>query len=186
MIMDQQRPSQGLGIEEMVRFLTQDDAASRRHRAERACEMMALLPVSEDGFLLRGGEETVRALVEVRLTYVNGLFLATVLTAIALIERQIAGLLYGAGLESAKRMSLEDLLKRAERNGWLRTIGRDEMDRFREVRNSYAHFREPGHGTSGMRRALNADKTVDVLIREDARIALKILGLFLAQQHSSL
>ena len=148
--------------------------------------MMALFPLSKDGFLLRGGEETMSAFVEVRLAYVNGLFLATVLTAIALIERQIAGLLYRAGLEAAKRMSLEDLLKRAEQNGWLRAISRDEMDRFREVRNSYAHFREPGHGTSGMCLALNADTTIDAVMREDARIALKILGLFLAQRHSSL
>src|SRR6202030_2530235 len=54
---------------------------------------------------------------EARLAYVVGLFLF--LTDFALLEVQIEGLLYAAGLERAKRMSIEDLIRRANEDGYI-------------------------------------------------------------------
>jgi hypothetical protein len=70
------------------------------------------------GLITFGGVETMTALVEARLAYVNGLYLCTVLSTLAVTERHFAGMLYAKGLESAKRMSFEDLLKCAKKDGF--------------------------------------------------------------------
>jgi hypothetical protein len=99
-------------------WLREDDRKSRPFRAARVREAIELFPIPEDGLITFGGSETMTALVEARLAYVNGLYLCTVLSALAVLERHIAGVLYAAGLESAKRMSFEDLLKRAKKDGF--------------------------------------------------------------------
>jgi hypothetical protein len=76
------------------------------------------------------------------LAYVNGLYFCTILSALAVLERHFAGMLYAKGLESAKRMSFEDLLKRAKKDGILKPEEESDFDEFRHLRNAYAHFRE--------------------------------------------
>src|SRR5580704_2347053 len=104
MIKTRTRAEGARGLIDLDEWLREDDAKSRPFRAERAREMMAACPIAETGVMTSGGEETMTAFFEARLAYVNGLYLCTVLSALAVLERHFTALLYGAGLESAKRM----------------------------------------------------------------------------------
>jgi HEPN domain-containing protein len=162
-------------------WLRKDDRKSRPFRAARVREAIELFPIPEEGLITFGGSDTMTALVEARLAYVNGLYLCTVLSALGVLERHIAGVLYAAGLESAKRMSFEDLLKRAKKDGVLKPEEESDFDQFRHLRNAYAHFREPSHKFSSLRRSIKDDLPFEDLLRRDAQTALALLGRYFGQ-----
>jgi hypothetical protein len=157
-------------------WLQEDDRKSRPFRAERAREANELFPVPEEGLITFGGSETMTALVEARLAYVNGLYLCTILSALTVLERHVAGMLYAKGLESAKRMSLEHLLKRAKEEGFFNPEEEADIEQFRHLRNAYAHFREPSHERSSLRRSIKDDIPFEDLLYRDAQTALGLLG----------
>src|SRR5262245_6462738 len=107
---------EAVNLEEWFR---EDDAKSRPFRAERAREMMATCPIDEAGVTTSGGEDTMTTFLEARLAYVNGLYLCTVLSALAALERHFTARAYAAGVDAAKRMSFENVLKRALQDGTL-------------------------------------------------------------------
>jgi hypothetical protein len=110
------RPGKRAKMDE-EQWLQEDDRKSRPFRAARLREVIELFPIPEGGLITFGGSETMTALVEARLAYVNGLYLCTVLSTLTVLERHFAGMLYAKGLESAKRMKFEELLKRAKEAG---------------------------------------------------------------------
>jgi hypothetical protein len=165
-------------MDEEENWLKGDDRKTRSLRAARMREAMELFPIPEDSLMTFGGLETMTALIETRLAYVNGLHFCTILSAISVLERQIAGMLYAKGLESAKRMSFEDLLKRANDDGLLRPGERSDFEEFRHLRNAYAHFREPLHELSSVRRSVKHDLPFDDLLQRDAQTALAFLGRY--------
>jgi hypothetical protein len=160
-------------VVDLEEWLRGDDAKSRPFRAQRAREMMAACPIDEAGVVTSGGEDTMTAFFEARLAYVNGLYLCTVLSTLAVLERHLAAILYGAGLESAKRMSFEDVLKRGLKDGMLTPEQEADFSELRLLRNSYAHFREPGHSAE---RSLREGVPMADLLKQDALKALEILG----------
>jgi hypothetical protein len=120
-------------MDEEEQWLQSDDCKSRPFRAARVREAIELFPIPQDGLITFGGLETMTALVEVRLAYVNGLYFCTILSALAVLERHFAGMLYAKGLESAKRMNFEDLLKRAKKDGILKPEEESDFDEFRHL-----------------------------------------------------
>jgi hypothetical protein len=163
-------------------WLQEDDRESRPFRAERVREVNELFPIPEGGLITFGGLETMTALVEARLAYVNGLYLCTVLSTLAVTERHFAGMLYAKGLESAKRMSFEDLLKCAKKDGFFNPEEESDLEQFRHLRNAYAHFREPLHKLSSVRRSIKDDLPCEDLLHRDAQAALRLLGRHFAQR----
>jgi hypothetical protein len=89
---------QAVCVKALEQWLQEDDRKSRPFRAERVREV----PNTRRGSDYVGGPETMSALVEARLAYVNGLYLCTILSTLAVLERHFAGMLYAKGLESAK------------------------------------------------------------------------------------
>ena len=160
-------------VVDLEEWLREDDAKSRPFRAQRAREMMAACPIDEAGVMVSGGEDTMTAFVEARLAYVNGLYLCTVLSALAVLERHFTARLYGAGLESAKRMSFEDVLKRGLKDGMLTPEQEADFRELRLLRNSYAHLQEPGHSAE---RSPREGVPMADLLKQDALKALEILG----------
>jgi hypothetical protein len=160
-------------VVDLEKWLRADDAKSRPFRAERAREMMAACPIDEAGVMVSGGDETMTAFFEARLAYVNGLYLCTVLSALAVLERHFTARLYAAGLESAKRMSFDNVLRHALQAGGLTAQQAADFDELRLLRNAYAHFREPGHSAQ---RALREGVPMGDLLKQDALKALEILG----------
>ena len=168
-------------MDEEEQWLQEDDCKSRPFRAVRVREAIELFPIPEGGLITFGGFETMTALVEARLAYVNGLYFCTILSALAVLEHHFAGILYATGLESAKRMNFEDLLKRAKKDGLLKPEEESDFDEFRHLRNAYAHFREPSHELSSLRRSIKHDQPFDDLLQRDAQTALALLGRHFGQ-----
>jgi len=75
-------------------------------------------------------------------------------------------------------MNFDDLLNRAEKAGILTSAEGSDFDGFRLLRNAYAHFREPVHEFSGLRRSIRHDQPFDELLRQDAKKALSLLGRY--------
>jgi hypothetical protein len=117
-----------------------------------------------------------------RLAYVNGLYICTILSALVVLERHFAGILYAKGLESAKRMNFEDLLKRAKKVGILKPEEESDFDQLRHLRNAYAHFREPSHERSSLRRSIKHDRPFDDQLQRDAQTALELIGRHFGQR----
>ena len=168
-------------MDEEEQWLQEDDCKSRPFRAVRVREAIELFPIPEGGLITFGGFETMTALVEARLAYVNGLYFCTILSALAVLEHHFAGILYATGLELAKRMNFEDLLKRAKKDGLLKPEEESDFDEFRHLRNAYAHFREPSHELFSLRRSIKHDQPFDDLLQRDAQTALALLGRHFGQ-----
>jgi hypothetical protein len=168
-------------MDDAEKCLCEDDKRSRASRAERLQELENLFPLTGEGLITFGGMETMTALVEARLAYLNGLYLCTVLAALAVLERHFAGMLYAEGLGSAKRMSFDDLLKRTERESLISSEDKPVFDQFRQLRNAYAHFREPSHELSSLRRSIKEDLPFEDLLRKDAQTATGLLGKYFSR-----
>jgi hypothetical protein len=162
---------------ELQDWLEQDEAASRSHRAERLSKLVALLPEEEMVFF--GGLASAQTYIEIRLAYIHGLYLSTVLLALACIEQELAGALHIRGMESAANARLEKLLKDGLTTGVITTHEFQTFDHLREVRNSYTHFRPPTHRTAWARRAMATDTPIDDILEADAAGALSALSSFL-------
>lgn len=164
-------------IAELQGWLEQDEAASRPYRAERLAKLLAVIPEEEMVFF--GGLSSAQAYTEIRLAYIHGLYLSTVLLALTCIEQELAGALHIQGMESAANARLEKLLKEGLTKGTITTEEFQTFDHLREVRNSYTHFRSPTHRTAWTRRAIVTDTPIDDVLEADATGALSALGSFL-------
>ena len=172
-------------LTELITWLETDEAASRESRARRLSHLLEAIQVPEDGLFLQG-ENSLQAFEEVRLAYIHGLYLATVLLSLTFIEREVAGRLYAAGWEKAKKAKLEDLLLKAHECNLVSDRDRETLQKLRDIRNSYAHFRPPDDGSSTTRRTVAQNLTANEVFLKDAEQAIKVLGRFLANQPSSL
>jgi hypothetical protein len=162
----------------LLEFLERDDANSRSARATRVRELLELFPIPENGMLLFGGELVHRGIVEARLAYVSGLYFSCILTSLGVMGQYIAAFLYARGDDSARRMTSEKLFENAETIGLILPNERTEFDRFRKLRNSYAHFREISHPENLMRRAIRAESDCEEILQNDAKEALRLLGAY--------
>ena len=169
-------------IAELQDWLEQDEAVSRSHRAERLSKLLAVLPDEEMVFF--GGLASAQAYIEIRLAYIHGLYLSTVLLALACIEQELAGALHTRGMDSAAHARLENLLKESLTTGIITSVEFKTFNRLREVRNSYTHFRPPTHRTAWARRAMATDVPVDDILEADAVGALSALGSFIDRSAS--
>ena len=100
--------------------------------------------------------------------FVYGQFLATTVLGLAYIEITLAALFYGAGRNDLKRAELAVLLREALSYGLVNRTEFRALERARNRRNSYAHFREPGHRDGIERRSINEDELPYGVIEKDA------------------
>lgn len=87
--------------------------------------MLDVLP--DEGMIFFGGMSSAQTYTELRLAYIHGLCIATVLLALACIEQDLAGRLHMAGTDSAAKARLETLLKEGLARG---TITAEEFGTF--------------------------------------------------------
>lgn len=161
-----------------------DEKASRERRATRLSHLLQMLPDIPQGTFFCGGEVGLKMFDEVRLSYIHGLDLATVLLTLSFVEREIAGRLYGEGWNPAPSARLDSLLSKANE---CRLLSKEELTTFqnlRHVRNAYVHFRTPLHRTSFERRAVDENELPHDILENDARKAIEALGSFILRQCS--
>lgn len=167
-------------IPELAEWLEQDEAKSRLHRAHRLQRLLQATEGHEGGIGFAGGLESAQVYHELRLAYLNGLYLSAVLLGLACIERELAGKLYVMGCSDA-RAKLETLIAQALERQIISEAEAKAFNRLRSVRNAYAHFREPLHATTWTGRALTADSSHDDVLAEDATLAIDSVGTLLSR-----
>lgn len=170
-----------MDIEELITWLTTDEAASRERRAFRLSHLLDVVQLPENGICLQG-ETSLQAFEEARLAYVHGLYLATVLLSLTCIEWEIAGRLYAAGWEEAKEARFKDLLLEARKKGMISDQELNAFHRLRRVRNSQSHFQPPGASSSMLKRTLDQNMLTNEVFKKDAERAIKALGRFFKER----
>ena len=166
-----------MDIEELITWLEDDEAVSRESRAFRLRHLLDVVQPPEDGIWFQG-ETSLQAFEEARLAYIHGLYLATVLLSLTCVEREIAGRLYAAGWEEAKKARLKDLLSKAHREGMISVRELNTLHHLRRIRNSQTHFHPPGASSSMSRRTVDQNMLPNEVFKKDAEQAIKTLGKF--------
>ena len=166
-----------MDIEELITWLEDDEATSRESRAIRLRHLLGVVQPPEDGIWFQG-KTSLQAFEEVRLAYIHGLYLATVLLSLTCIEREIAGRLYAAGWEEAKEARLKDLLSKARKQEMISDQELNTLHRLRRIRNSRTHFHPPGASSSMSSRMVKQNMLANEVFKKDAERAIEALGRF--------
>ena len=156
-------------------------AASRPYRVARMREMLTAFAPLEAGFGFHG-LASAQMFAELRLAYMHGLYLSTVLLVLGCLEHELAGALYAAGWDKAASARLEALVAESERRGFITVAEAAAFNRLRATRNAHAHFRAPGSRSTLMRRMVDDDQEPHALLQSDARLAIGVLGSYLARR----
>ena len=122
---------------------------------------------------------------EARYCFVYGQFLATILLGIAYLETALAASFYASGRNDLQRAPFSKLLKEALADGLISVDEYQEMNRVRNERNAYGHYRTPLHEERIECRTFNGegfegDELPYDIIERDAtavmRLLLRIVG----------
>lgn len=122
---------------------------------------------------------------EARYCFVYGQFLATILLGIAYLETALAASFYASGRNDLQRAPFSELLNEALSVGLISTDEHQEMNRVRNERNAYGHYRRPSHEGRIENRAFGADASegnelpYDIIERDATavmRLLLRIVG----------
>jgi hypothetical protein len=120
-------------VEEFIAAYEEADAATRADRAERAA-CLAGLGWPESGWQFFGGDPTA-SWEELRRTFIDGSYLATILVGHVFLENLLAGQPAFLLQEDVGRPQLSDVLKRTRDRGWLSPDEFAVLDALREMRN---------------------------------------------------
>ncbi len=163
-------------------WLKLQDEQSLGSRTRRLSYVMEVIQVPPGTFGRFHGEISYLCYEEVRLAYIHGLYLATVLLSLSYVEHQLAGQFHGAGESWVKDARLEKLLEEAYQRGMLSDEEFKVFDDLRGIRNSYAHFRHPGHATGLLNRSVDQNALPRDVMKADAERALGAFGSFQGRQ----
>ena len=169
-------------IPELIAWLEMDEGRSRESRTHRLSYLLEVVQIPSGTFGKFRGAISHPCYEEVRLAYIHGLYLATVLLSLSYVEHQLANEFYGAGESWVEDARLEDLLKEAHQRDMLSCSEFDTFNDLRSIRNSYVHFRHPGHSTTLTNRSLDQDALPHEVMKADAERALRAFGSFQERQ----
>lgn len=149
------------------KWLSKEDSVCFDDRLSRLSWLAEKSPPA-DNWLFPGGLMARSLFEEARYCFVYGQFLATTLLGLAYIERTLSALFYAAGRNDLKRANLSQLLNEAHTHGLIGCTEFGDLERIRRKRNSYAHFRKPGHKEGIEFRSVAEDETPYNIIERDA------------------
>lgn len=111
---------------------------------------------------------------EMRYCFLYAQFLATILLGLAYIERTVAALFYQTGRNDLDRANISVLLRKAHTAALIDDREFQDLERIRENRNIYAHFRSPGHEESIEARTILENKVPYKTIEQDATTVITV------------
>ena len=98
-------------------------------------------------------------------------------------KRTLAAYFYAAGRNDLQRATLSDLLGEAQSHGLIDRDQLEELERIRQTRNAYAHFRRPGREDAVEYRAIVDDESFYGIIEQDATAVVEA-ALWISAQRS--
>ena len=159
--------AQGRVMSTAAEWLSGEDSRCFTDRLSRLQWIIDNSPAGEY-WTFPGGLLAKSLFEEARYCFVYAQFLATILLGLAYIERTLAALFYGAGRKDLQRASLSILLREACAEGLISGNEYRDLERIRENRNTYAHFRRPGHEDNMEVRAIRGDEAPYDIVEQDA------------------
>ena len=166
-------------LAELTEWLESDEAESRTYRAKRLQLLLDIFATDETEVMFHGGIASHSIYTELRLAFIHGLFLTTLLLAFACVEKELAGALYARGTSRAARDTLDSLLRDSLACGEIDAGLLHSITALKDLRNSTAHYRPPLHKGGAVGRALQQDKALHELSLDDATFALTVLSSFI-------
>lgn len=154
-------------MDESAEWLIREDQACFEESLSRLHWLVEKAPDAQY-WVFPGGWMAKSLFEEARYCFVYAQFLATVILGLAYIERTLAALFFAAGRDELERASLSTLLKEAQIEGLLNHTEFESLERIRENRNGYAHFRRPLHANSVEPRAIADNEVPESVVAEDA------------------
>ena len=150
-----------------AKWLENEDRRCFEDRLSRLEWLVSKSPAAES-WVFPGGLHAKSLFEETRYCFVYAQFLATILLGLAYIELTLAALFYGAGRNDLKRAGFAVLLKEARTYGLINCVEFQDLERIRNKRNAYAHFRKPGHKERVEYRAIHEHAVPYSVIEGDA------------------
>lgn len=165
----------------ILQSLTSSDEQRRKQRAERLEWLLRHNSDKGGAWMGSSSEMEVFALrSEAQQSYIEGLFIGTVLLAMAFVEQTVIAKLLARDLTRDEGITITDAMKLARAH---RVFDGDLLDRavaMANVRNACAHLRTIEHESSFTRRWLEQRCHPDEVREDDARDALKLMDGFYA------
>lgn len=152
-------------------WLNEEDSRCYEDRLSRL-EWLANNVPGGEYWISPGGLLAKSLFEEARYCFVYGQFLATILLGLAYIERTLAALLYSSGRNDLERASFSTLLSTACDEKLITSSEFQDLERIRQRRNAYAHFRKPLHKDSVEIRAFRENEMPYNVIEQDATVVI--------------
>lgn len=153
----------------VLRALSQSDAMRRDRRADRMIWLSGHVP---NFGVMAGPMDTLQLIEEARATYLDGHFIATVLTALALIERLITGEL---AAHSVRCRRFEVAIQKAKEHTRLPADMLDRAEQVRRKRNAFTHPRPEDDPDTFGNRFMVSRRHPNAILEEDAQEAVSLM-----------
>jgi hypothetical protein len=175
----------GMTDNEILTWLEADEAKSRPYRVQR---MRLLLDrFGQSGYMqFFGGVVPVQAFEEMRLAYLNGLYVSCVVVSQIIIEHVLAGLFEMANRADLEGAGFQKLTEEALADGYISQEEFDGLDQLRRLRNPYTHSKPIMHQSCFIRRAAETGNRPGELFKQDAETALAVVSRLLSRYPFSL
>lgn len=153
----------------VLRALSESDEMRRDRRADRMIWLSGHLP---NFGVMAGPMDTMSLIEEARSTYLDGHFVAAVLTALALIERLITAELTARGIQCRR---LEVAIQKAREHTALPADLLTSAERVRRKRNAFTHPRPEDDPDNFGNRFMASKRHPNAILEEDAQEALSLM-----------
>ena len=149
------------------KWLRDEDSQEFPDRLTRLTWLANRTPLAEY-WTFPGGSLAKALFEEARYCFVYGQFLGTSVLGLAYIERTLAALFYESGRNDLGRAGFSVLLVEAHASGLFGLEEYERLDRIRRKRNSYSHFRRPGHEEGLESLSIVENETFHGILEKDA------------------
>ena len=154
-------------------WINAEDKGCREGRIGRLKWVRSITPPATFG-VFPGGWMAKALFDEATYCFVYAQFVASVALGVAYIERTLAGMLYAAGLEEARRGRIGELVDAAVDRDWLTPDDRKEIEQARGARNPIMHFRTLTDEDTIEHRSVTTQEAPYDLLEQDARHVLDV------------
>lgn len=148
------------------------DRATLQPRLERAQRVQRMFP---KGYSFLMSIETAYVFEEAKMAFINGQFVSTILLAVAFTEHWLGSFLGSRGFEKEARSGLKGIVACLRRHGLVQEFILGKVDRLREIRNPFVHFKPTEHPHRITRRVWAQRRDPNEILRRDAEEGLSLM-----------
>jgi hypothetical protein len=155
-----------------IRTLKEYDEETFEERRKR-CEFLFSLVPTEKVWI--SSDESYYIWLEIRLAYINGCYISTVLLAESFIERKFQSDFHMMLDFKRSKFTLDQILKEMKKDKSMDSYWIERIDTIRKKRNPLVHFKDVMKEESmAQRSGHDHDKAIE-LLKQDAKEAIEIM-----------